>query len=110
MPARFTTHRTRRGHYYFVLESSRNDILLTSDPFVFRVSCLNAIDAVRTVSPDPSHYSEGQATNGEYFFVLRGADREILARSEFFTAIAWMHATKECVMQEAPDALLTETL
>jgi hypothetical protein len=109
MPATFVTHRTRRGHYYFVLESSKKDILLTSDPFVFKVSCLKAIDAVRAASHNAASYSEGVATNGEYFFVLRGSDHEILARSEFYAAAAWMHVAKECVMHEAHGAVLLET-
>lgn len=108
MLASFVTYRTRRGHYYFVLKSSKKDILLTSDPYIFRVSCLKAIDSVRVCSKNANNYSEGIATNGEFFFVLRGHDLEILARSEFFTAMSWMQATKECVMQEASAALLKE--
>jgi uncharacterized protein len=109
MSAAFITYRNRKGRYFFVLRSSNDEILLSSYTYLYRIACMQAIGKVRQASIHKQNYQEGTATNGEYFFVLREADGELLATSEFFATTAWMQFAKEAVKKEAARALLTET-
>lgn len=109
MAASFITHVTGRGRFYFVLELTGGEILLTSEPYNFRIACLKAIHSARTASLLLKNYDKGMATNGQHFFVLRDADGEILARSEFFADLSEMEEMLAKVRKDAPKAELKET-
>ncbi len=109
MAASFITHLTARGRFYFVLESPGGEILLTSEPYNFKIACLKAIHTARSSSALLRNYDRGTATNGQHFFVLRDNEGEILARSEFFAAAGVMEEALATVRREAPKAELIET-
>lgn len=108
MPARFIIDRTKNGQYYFILESGIQENLLTSEPFVFHISCMHTINSVRIYCENDYNYQDGMATNGEYFFVLRDQDHQILGTSLFYATRSWMLNAIARIKKEAATAIIED--
>lgn len=84
MTAEFIVKRAANNEFYFVLQLPNGDILLTSNRYLFKVSCLSAVETAKNCSSKHYNYQKGMATSGGHFFVLRGADNEIVCTSEIY--------------------------
>ena len=49
----FTIHKATNGQYYFLLKSDNNEVVATSETYVYKESALNTINAIKHgVGPD----------------------------------------------------------
>lgn len=85
MPARYELKRTDdRKAFYWTLQGNNNEVLLTSETFPAKASAQNGIESARENSRWDHRYDRRTASNGQYYFVLRGANNEVLATGETY--------------------------
>ncbi len=72
--------------YYFNLEAKNGEIVLSSEGYVAKAGALNGIESVRNNGGDVEQYEIREAANGEFYFVLKANNGEIIGVSETYVS------------------------
>jgi uncharacterized protein YegP (UPF0339 family) len=108
MPGTIVLKRAANNEFYFVFQSPDGQVLLSSDRYLYKISCLEAVQTARNCSTKQDKLQTGMATNGGQFFVLRGADNEIICTSEIYASSMLRNEAMEFVNHEMANAPLTD--
>jgi uncharacterized protein YegP (UPF0339 family) len=72
--------------YYFNLEAANGEIVLSSEGYVSKSGVENGIASVRENGGDLEQYEVREADNGEFYFVLKAKNHEIIGVSELYVS------------------------
>lgn len=92
------------GQYYFRLRSINGEIILSSEAYTTKQSCNNGIAAVKANAPFESRYERRKSINGQYYFVLKASNGEIIGTSETYTTEYARENGIMAVKRDAPNA------
>jgi uncharacterized protein YegP (UPF0339 family) len=92
------------GQFYFRLKSSNGQTILSSEGYVASSARENGISSVRTNAPYDTRYRRLNASNGQYYFTLTGANGETIGTSETYLATSSRENGIEAVKRDAPFA------
>ena len=92
------------SEYRFRLFASNGENILHSESYTTKQNCLNSVDSVKTNAPKDERYDRRTATNGQYYFVLKAANGEIIGVSETYTTSYAMENGISAVKRNAPVA------
>lgn len=92
------------SQYYFRLKAKNGENILGSEGYIAKQSCINAIASVKINAPYDSRYERKSASNGQYYFVLKAANGEIIGISEMYTTSQSRDNGIEAVKRDAPNA------
>tara|TARA_A100000171_G_scaffold35638_3_gene34219 strand:- start:16095 stop:16433 length:339 start_codon:yes stop_codon:yes gene_type:complete len=92
------------AQYYFRLKASNGETVLASEGYVFKHSCQNGIASVKANAPYDSRYDRRTASNGQYYFVLKASNGEIIGTSEMYTTSSARENGIAAVKRDAPNA------
>jgi len=90
MTARYELKPTSDNQYLWNLKAPNHEVILTSERYTTKAGAKNGIESCRKNSPIDSRYDRRKATNGQYYFVLKAANGEIIGRSELYVASSGM--------------------
>ena len=94
---------TANNQFYFRLRAKNGEIILGSEGYTTKNSCLEGIKSVKTHAPYDRYYTRlGQFTN--FYFTLQASNGEKLGRSEMYTTAAARDNGIEAVRRDAPTA------
>lgn len=97
--------------YQFNLKATNGEIILTSEGYIQKVSCLNGIESVKVNSQDDSKYDRRVAVNNKDYFVLKARNGEIIGKSQLYSSKASMEIGIISVKTNAPTAeIIDETI
>ena len=83
MPATFEiTRNGKSGMFYFVLKARNGEVILRSDGYTKKASCVNGIDSVKRNSLLDKRYERKTAKNGQLFFHLLAKNKQVIGTSE----------------------------
>lgn len=99
----FIISKTREDAYFFCLRSGKNEIILNSEPYLFKQAVRNGIHAVRLYALN-DHRFERKNAHGCYYFVLRSANGEAIGFSAAYPALRSREEGIETVKRTAPTA------
>lgn len=102
MKGKFTIFTGSNGQYYFNLKASNGQVILTSEGYVYRSSCVDGIQSVRTNAPIEQRYGRKIANNGQYYFILNGANGQVIGTSETYVTPQGRDGGIEDVKRYAP--------
>jgi uncharacterized protein len=85
--AKFETFRGLDGKYYFHVRAQNGAIVLQSQGYTTRASATNGIESVQTNGGTATRYSVLAAADGQFYFVLKAANGQVIARSETFPSL-----------------------
>jgi len=105
MTARFVL-KTNGELFTFDLEAGGN--LLRGERYVSKALALKRIDSVRRNAALEEHYQRKISPSGHPYFILRGANNDILATSELYTSRAAREEGIEAVRASAAQAVLVD--
>ena len=74
------------GDHYFNLSAANHEIMISSEGYSSRASALNGVLSVLDNGEIASRYDLRQATNGEFYFVLKARNGRIIGTSETYAA------------------------
>ena len=84
MPAKFTLFKASNSQFYFNLKSGNNEKVFQSEGYIFKSSCESGISSVKQNAPYDSRYEKKKASNGQYYFVLKALNGQIICTSEIY--------------------------
>lgn len=76
-----------------------NTIILTSESFKLKAKALNTIDSVKKNSVIKDRFERKETSNGQFFFVLKAGNGEIIAKSETYSSSKAMENAIYSVME-----------
>jgi uncharacterized protein YegP (UPF0339 family) len=98
-PGEFDITRAKDGEWYFNGVGARGQRLLLSEGYVERSSALNGILSVEENGVHLENYEVSQNTDGDWVFVLRAGNNQVIADSGLFRS----QADAEAAVLEARD-------
>lgn len=105
---RFEVKTDKAGEYRFNLLASNGQVILSSEGYVRKESCLKGIESVRRHSTEDRFFERTIAANGQYHFNLKAANGEIIGTSQMYADLQGMENGIASVRYHAPDAVLLE--
>lgn len=95
----------KNDEFYFHLKAAGNsEIILDSEGYTTKASCLNGIESVKENSQEEDNFDLLQAKNGEYYFNLVAGNGEVIGNSETYKSKQGRDNGIESVMRNAPIA------
>ena len=94
----------KSGEYRFRLIAVNGEQILRSEGYTTRQNCEKGIASVKTNAPYDERYERKTATNGQYYFVLKAKNGEVIGVSEMYVAEAGRENGINAVKRDAPIA------
>ncbi|HWK99241.1 MAG TPA: YegP family protein [Parapedobacter sp.] len=101
---KFVISTRKNGEFQFNLKAGNEEVILASEGYTAKASCLNGIESVKKNSPDDSRYDRKEAKNGKFFFNLKAVNGQIIGSSEMYESASGRDKGIESVKRNAPDA------
>ncbi|WP_144281339.1 YegP family protein [Chryseobacterium echinoideorum] len=92
------------NEYQFNLKAGNGEIILMSEGYAQKSSCLKGIESVKNNSQDDSRYDRRMAVNNKDYFVLKARNGEIIGKSQYYSSISAMETGIASVKNNAPTA------
>lgn len=84
--ARFETFKGLDGKYYFHARAANGEIVLQSQSYTSSTSAKNGVSSVQTNGAQASRYELREASNGQYYFVLKAANGAVIGLGETYAS------------------------
>lgn len=101
---KFEIFKAKNGEFYFRFKAGNGKIIILSEGYVGKPSCVNGIESVKRNAPTDNRYERIDKTD-DYRFNLKAENGQVIARSSegYTTKIARENAI-DVVKTEAPHA------
>jgi uncharacterized protein YegP (UPF0339 family) len=96
------------SQFYFNLKSANGEKILSSEGYLSKTSCQNGIDSVKANAPYDSRYRRQVSSNNQYYFVLTGANGEVIGTSETYITQQARESGIDAVKKDAPRASIED--
>lgn len=93
-----------RGEFRFNLKASNGQVILSSEGYKAKASCLNGIESVRRHSAEDRFFERIIGAKGRFHFNLKAANGEVIGTSQQYADQAGMDNGILSVRTHAPDA------
>lgn len=108
MNAYYELKKNVTGQYIFNLKAGNHETILSSESYPAEQTAREGIAAVQKNGPLDSAYVKKTASNGQFYFTLKGANGEPLGRSEMYTTEAARDHGIASVKQNSPTGKIVE--
>lgn len=82
--AKFVITTRKNGEFQFNLKAGNGQVILASEGYTTKASCVNGIESVRKNAQDDSRFDRKTAANGKAYFNLKAANGQIIGSSEMY--------------------------
>ncbi|MBT1711960.1 DUF1508 domain-containing protein [Fulvivirgaceae bacterium PWU5] len=101
---KFEIFKAKNGEFYFRFKAGNGKIIIISEGYVGKPSCVNGIDSVKRNAPNDNRYERTDKTD-DYRFNLKAENGQVIARSsEGYTTKVNRENAIDVVKKEAPNA------
>mgnify|MGYP002662118723 FL=1 len=107
---KFVVTQRANGDFQFNLKAGNGQVILGSQGYAAKPSCLNGIESVRKNSQDDARFERKVSANGKPFFNLTATNGQIIGNSEMYESEVARDNGIESVKKNAPDAEVTEEI
>lgn len=108
MAGKFTLRKTDKGNFVFNLKASNGQVILTSQPYADKRGAMSGIASARRNGGSDVNYERRTASNGQPYFVLKAANKQVIGQSEMYSARATMEKGIASVRKNVGDAALED--
>lgn len=106
----FVIHKQSEEHYYAALLANNGRIILKGKDCTNLHDCKYSIDSIRSNATDYSNYELMTASDGKYYFRVRGSGGDEIARSEIFEDTTQRYEGIVLVKRTIPYAIVDDQL
>jgi uncharacterized protein len=92
------------GEFQFNLQAGNGQVILTSQGYDAKASCLNGVESVRKNSEDDARYDRQTAANGKFYFTLKAGNGQVIGTSQMYESEAGRDNGIESVKNNAAEA------
>ena len=100
----------KNGEFQFNLKATNGQVILTSEGYVKKESCLNGIESVKKNAPIAERFEVKVAKNGKPFFNLKASNGQVIGSSQMYASERTMKQGIASVMKNAPEAPVIEEI
>lgn len=101
---KFEIKTDKAGKFRFNLLASNGQVILSSEAYERKASCLNGVESVRKHSTEDRYFQRTIGAKGKYHFNLKAANGEIIGTSQMYESADGMENGIESVRMNAPMA------
>ena len=94
----------KNGEFQFNLKASNGQVILTSQGYKSKATCLNGIESVKKNSADEKRFEKKVAADGRPFFNLMATNGQVIGSSQMYANEVNMRNGIASVMKNAPQA------
>ncbi len=105
---KFVVTTRKNGEFQFNLKAGNGQVILASEGYSSKTSCMNGIESVKKNSADESKFEKKVSSNGKFFFNLKATNGQIIGTSEMYESEASRNKGIASVKENAPGASVTE--
>ena len=107
MAASYEIKLAKNRQFYFNLKASNGEIILTSEMYKSRAGAKNGIQSVKKNGPNCLMYDMKMDKRGQYYFLLKAPNHQVIGKSESYTKAAMMEKGIMSVMKNAESAAMS---
>lgn len=105
---KFVITQRKDGEFQFNLKAGNGQVILTSEGYAAKASCLNGIESVRTNSAVEGRFESKESANGKFYFNLKASNGQVVGSSQMYESAASRDNGIESVKTNAPDATVED--
>lgn len=94
----------KNGDPQFVLKAANGRVILASQGYKSKKSCLEGIDSVKKNGPQDDRFERLTAKNGQPYFNLKASNGQVIGTSEMYSSATAMEKGIASVKNNAADA------
>jgi|SRR5215472_15647274 uncharacterized protein YegP (UPF0339 family) len=98
----------KSGEFYFHLKAANGEIILRSEGYTKKASCVNGIESVRKNSLLENRYELKNSKDGQFYFNLRAKNRQVIGTSETYTSDSARSKGIGSVKKNGPGAKISD--
>ena len=98
----------KNGEFQFNLKATNGQVILTSEGYKTKASCLNGVESVKKNSQDDNRFVRKESTNGKPFFNLTATNGQVIGMSQMYANKVNMNNGIASVMKNAPEAEIVD--
>ena len=98
----------KNGEFQFNLKASNGQVILTSQGYKTKASCLNGVESVKKNSQDEKRFEVKEAANGKPYFNLMATNGQVIGSSQMYATEVTMKNGIASVMANAPGAEIVD--
>ncbi|MCB7481568.1 YegP family protein [Salegentibacter agarivorans] len=100
---KFEIKKDKAGEFRFNLKAGNGQVILSSEGYKAKPSCMNGIESVRTNSQSDERFERKETATG-HKFNLKSTNGQVIGTSEVYTTVSAMENGIASVGKNAPDA------
>lgn len=101
---KFEIKKAANGQNYFNLKSEEGKTILSSEMYTTLKACENGIASIKKNASEESHFETKQSDNGEFHFVLKAGNHQVIGSSLMYASEDAAKADIAVLMKDAPEA------
>ena len=105
---KFEIKTIKNGEYQFNLKATNGQVILTSQGYKTKATCLNGVESVKKNSQDEKRFEVKQAANGKPFFNLMATNGQVIGSSQMYANELNMKNGIASVIKNAADAEIVD--
>jgi len=106
--SKFEVTQRKDGQFQFNLKAANGQVILSSEGYAAKTSCLNGILSVRNNSPKDERYDRKEAKDGRVYFNLKASNGQVIGSSQMYEAVSGRENGIESVKKNAPKAEIVD--
>ena len=108
---KFIVKTRKDGQFQFNLKATNGQIILTSEAYKAKDSCLAGIASVKKNAPEDKRFEILTAKNGKPYFNLKATNGQVIGSSQMYASMATLKNGIASVKNNAPEApIIDETV
>lgn len=109
MSGKFGISKRSNGEFQFNLKAGNGQVILSSEGYSSKASCLAGVESVRKNSQAEARYERKTASNGKFFFNLTATNGQVVGSSQMYADQAGRDNGIASVTANAPGAVVDDT-
>ena len=105
---KFEIKTRKNGEFQFNLKATNGQVILTSEGYKTKASCLNGVESVKKNCQDEKRFEIKEASNGKPYFNLMATNGQIIGSSQMYANTVNMKNGIASVMKNAPEAPIVD--
>jgi hypothetical protein len=98
----------KNGEFQFNLKATNGQVILTSQGYKTKASCLNGVESVKKNCQETKRFETKVATNGKPYFNLMATNGQVIGSSQMYASETNMKNGIASVMKNAPEAEIVD--
>lgn len=101
---KFEINKDKAGKHRFNLKAGNGQVILSSEAYESKASCMNGVESVRKNSQEDARFERKTAKNGSPYFNLKSTNGQVIGNSEMYSSATAMENGIASVKKNAPNA------